>query len=131
MKKISLRIRTEYFEAIQKNEKTVEYRSFTPFWKRRLQGLADFYTEAVALLRKHSGDGDFPNGDKQEEAFKKDVHRFIELMELREAEAVFLCGKNVLRRKIVSVKHIPTPTNIDKRAVRTPTCYAIGITCKE
>lgn len=130
MKKIVFRINKEYFDEIRDNSKTVEFRSFTTFWKKRLQPLSDFYAETLALLQKHQEDGDFPNGEKGEE-FKKDVQRVLELNELSEAEAVFICGKDVLQRKIIGVKYIPTPSNIDKRLVRTASCYAINIAYKE
>lgn len=38
MKKVCLRIRKIYFDAIVKGEKTIDLRANTPFWRKRLLG---------------------------------------------------------------------------------------------
>jgi hypothetical protein len=72
MRKVSFRIRRQYFDKIVSGEKNVELRAYTPFWFNR-------------LIR---------NG-------KPDV-------------AVFVCGKEVHRRRITGV-HIEIPEKFLER----------------
>lgn len=82
-KQVALRIRREYFDAIKRGDKTVEYRKFTTFWLQRLAN--------------------------------------VEI-------AVFVCGKDVHRRRITRVEHISTPLNFSEQGrkdVSTASCFAI------
>lgn len=39
MKSLVCRIRKVYFDAIERGEKTVEYRKFSPFWQKRTENV--------------------------------------------------------------------------------------------
>lgn len=102
MKKLSFRIRKQYFELIERGIKTVEYRKDIPFWHVRLTNL--FSEEAIQ--------GNF------------EITPMLSGVEL---EAVFICGKQIHRREITGISRIKTPewfSDQGKKDVDTPTCLA-------
>lgn len=87
MTSLVFRIRKQYFDAIVKGEKTVEFRRDSPYWRKRIIG-KPAYT------------------------------------------AVFICGKQVHRRKIIDITRLPTPDGFSeqgKQDVDTTMCFAIHL----
>jgi len=110
MKSISLRIRKEYFDAIVRGEKTVEYRRNSPYWQKRLLGMS--FEEYASVMSSASDIFHFK--DKPSEPMV----------------AVFICGKRVHRRKIVAIERLKTPdwfSEQGKNDVDTEMCFAIHL----
>jgi len=105
MRKLSFRIRKQYFDAIVKGEKLIEYRRDIPFWHVRLANV--FSQEAI-------------QGNFQLDPNLSGV----------EMEAVFICGKRIHRREITGIERIKTPawfSNQGKHDVDTETCLAFHL----
>lgn len=112
MKSFVFRIRRRYFDAIMRGEKTVEYRVDSPFWCTRIVNAVN-----VGDMPLHAGD---------EVLFKLHEGNFKEAI-----AAVFICGKKILRKRIVAIERIRTPQTFSSQGqkdVGTPICWAFVLT---
>lgn len=117
-KSLVFRIRKNYYDAIVKEEKTIEYRKDSAFWQKRVFGMtASQYCGVMGI-------------DESKSHFnltitsKEIAERFGSLI------AVFICGKRVHRRDITKIQRIKTPdwfSEQGKRDVDTPTCLAFHL----
>ena len=104
MKKLSFRIRKEYFDAIVRGEKTVEYRRDSAFWRIRV---ANVLTDPETTFPITIG---------------------LNYLSMNvDAIGVFICGKRIHRRKIKGIALQRTPDDFSaqgKKDVNTKLCFA-------
>lgn len=92
------RIRHQYFDAIRRGQKTIEYRRDSPFWQKRVEKLEKVPNRDAWMPEKLIG--------------------------------VFICGKRVLRKRIIYIERIPTPDSFSeqgKKDVDTSNCFAFHL----
>ena len=110
VKQIPIRIRRPYFKTIKSREKTVEYRKNSPYWQKRLCGMsAEEYASVMGFA-----DATFPFKQKPSQPMI----------------AVFICGKDVLRKEIVVIERLKSPdwfSDQGKQDVDTETCFALHL----
>lgn len=101
----SFRIRKKYFDAIVREEKTVEYRRDIPFWRKRIKKALEIC--GVETQKDH-----------------------IVFPEPSGAQAVFFCGRELHKREILVISKTKTPDNFSdqgKRDVNTESCWAFSL----
>ncbi len=107
------RMRKEYFDAILRGEKDVEYRRNSPFWAKRIQNWAAAH--GMAAL--------FPLELKKNSIVFKGSFR-------EDTIAVCLCGKRIHRRKIWGIALMKTPSTFSaqgRKDVDTELCWAFHL----
>ena len=106
MKNLVFRIRKQYFDAIVKGQKTVEYRRDSKFWRSRIFNLLD--------------------GNMMRSVVNENIVFRVSQLVI----GVFVCGKRVHRRQIISIEKIETPDTFSeqgKKDVETPYCFAFHL----
>lgn len=104
---LSFRIRKTYFGAIKNGQKTIEYRRDSEYWRRRIENLVF----KDVLERVPNREAWMPYSD--------------ELL-----EAVFICGKDTVKKRIIYIERIKTPETFSEQGkldVDTPTCLAFHL----
>lgn len=131
MKTIVFRVRKQYFDAIEKGDKPVEYRKDAPYWRKTLIGLR---TITGADQKKHIMMTDcahYPEKKKKtcpwgpEEQYCDRCNNYT-----LDLAGLFICGKRTHKRRITDVDRIPTPVDFSaqgKKDVDTDYCFRIHL----
>jgi len=102
--KFSFRIRKRYFDDIVAGKKKVEYRRDIPFWRVRIGKIINH-----RIMRSI---------------------KFIVSLDNVDAQAVFICGKRIHRRKVTAIFRIKTPDDFSdqgKKDVDTEFCFGFHL----